>query len=592
MYNIYNRLDLIKVTFIFYFSKMFRSFLILIFLCFNNFCFFGQEKSLFDLGRYEEYKQELLLELEQSNPKIPLTRKLELYTDLGKVYTIQKQYTKSLFYLLKAKKLNSIYNSPYTHYNVALGQLFMDLNAYSVSIAFYKKEINKAAYLNNYYQLSTIGSLYLKLFEYDSAHYYFQLQLKVANLMNDYIGIASSLNNIGFSALKAHKLTDAITYFEKAKDIVIANKNTKSTYFQDEYTTFLSSVLANIGQCYLEKKNYAIAIKKLAESIKLVENQQDDFNVYKFQLMAYIGLKNRDKSRQILSRFNPLALNLDNKIEYYDLQNAYYLLENDVKKSISTLVKLKACQKEKIKQDVYKNDLMNRLVSKLLISESNEKIALEKKKKNAIIQQNKLDKLKNKLIISLLVLISSVVIMLSIFVFLFNKNKRRKVELEKQALEFEDEKLRQKLTIQKSHLTEFALDKKIKEENSKELLKNLQHLRKQDVSEVKSTIDELIFDIKQKEKHFSTEINQINETSELLMLEFKQKLKEIHPDLNDSELFLCQLICLKLSNKEIANYKNITLQSVKISKNRLKKKMNISSSDSITSYINNILIYN
>jgi DNA-binding CsgD family transcriptional regulator len=54
-------------------------------------------------------------------------------------------------------------------------------------------------------------------------------------------------------------------------------------------------------------------------------------------------------------------------------------------------------------------------------------------------------------------------------------------------------------------------------------------------------------------------------------------------------LKLAGMVVMKMSNKEIAVSKNTTLESSKKAKNRLKKKLNVSSEDNLASYLNEFL---
>ena len=126
----------------------------------------------------------------------------------------------------------------------------------------------------------------------------------------------------------------------------------------------------------------------------------------------------------------------------------------------------------------------------------------------------------------------------------------------------------------------------MKDLKSKELLSNLQELKKNTPENILNAINQLIHEIKQDDLNSQiSHVHQMNDAAELLLLEFKMKLQEKHSTLSEGDLLLCQLIRLKLSNKEIANFKNITLESVKIAKNRLKKKLKINPEMNLTVYL-------
>ena len=69
--------------------------------------------------------------------------------------------------------------------------------------------------------------------------------------------------------------------------------------------------------------------------------------------------------------------------------------------------------------------------------------------------------------------------------------------------------------------------------------------------------------------------------SKLLYPEFFQKLAEIQPNFQISELIFCIYLKLNLSTKEIATYTYVTPKAIQNRKNRIRKKLNIPSSEDI-----------
>ena len=69
---------------------------------------------------------------------------------------------------------------------------------------------------------------------------------------------------------------------------------------------------------------------------------------------------------------------------------------------------------------------------------------------------------------------------------------------------------------------------------------------------------------------------------------FFTQLKLNFPQLNDNEIKLCALIRMGLSNKEIAISRNITPASVKVTKNRLRKKMALDAGTNLSDVLQEI----
>jgi len=69
---------------------------------------------------------------------------------------------------------------------------------------------------------------------------------------------------------------------------------------------------------------------------------------------------------------------------------------------------------------------------------------------------------------------------------------------------------------------------------------------------------------------------------------FMKKIKNAHPELTPSDLKLCAYLRLNLTTKEIAPLLNISAKSVEVKRHRLRKKMNLSRENTLTTYIMNL----
>lgn len=65
-----------------------------------------------------------------------------------------------------------------------------------------------------------------------------------------------------------------------------------------------------------------------------------------------------------------------------------------------------------------------------------------------------------------------------------------------------------------------------------------------------------------------------------------ERLKKEHPDLSNNELRICSLAKLRFNLKEIANTLNLSLDSVKSARYRIRKKMNLETSQDLSDYLN------
>jgi DNA-binding CsgD family transcriptional regulator len=66
---------------------------------------------------------------------------------------------------------------------------------------------------------------------------------------------------------------------------------------------------------------------------------------------------------------------------------------------------------------------------------------------------------------------------------------------------------------------------------------------------------------------------------------FYTKIRESFPGISPNDLKICALIKLNLSTKEMASILNISPDSVKTARYRLRKKLNLNTEDNLTGFI-------
>jgi len=107
-------------------------------------------------------------------------------------------------------------------------------------------------------------------------------------------------------------------------------------------------------------------------------------------------------------------------------------------------------------------------------------------------------------------------------------------------------------------------------ETSQKELKNMLFLRMK-------TIEDLT-------KRYASIFNTANEESQ----KFAQSLLHKFPELNKKEVRLCYYFKLNLSSKEISNLEGLTNGSVRVYKTKIKAKMKVPASNSLTTYLRSI----
>jgi len=84
------------------------------------------------------------------------------------------------------------------------------------------------------------------------------------------------------------------------------------------------------------------------------------------------------------------------------------------------------------------------------------------------------------------------------------------------------------------------------------------------------------------------DLNYFNGNVKKINHEFVSKLKVAYPDLTPNEIHLASLLRIKLNTKEIAIIKNISPNSVKVLRYRIRKKMNLETSINLSEFLNSL----
>jgi len=132
------------------------------------------------------------------------------------------------------------------------------------------------------------------------------------------------------------------------------------------------------------------------------------------------------------------------------------------------------------------------------------------------------------------------------------------------------------------------------EEINELLTETMQHIRAKeriasDLQKVSNQTDDvtlksIIIDLKAS-KSDNAKLLLIKQNIERVNFEFIKKLKKLHPDLTKTDVEICSLIRIGLRRKEVASIRNTSLEAVKSSRFRLKRKLNLSSEENLDDYI-------
>lgn len=381
-----------------------------------------------------------------------------------------------------------------------------------------------------------LGSVYGSLNKMDSSDYYFSESHKQRVAKNDFTYLPISFTKMGNIELRKNRKNESWNYFSQSLSLAKESENRQA------------QIAAMIGMANWQitfNKNYNEAEVFLAEAKKIAESISD-----KTYLVNVLSL-----NKKILKEQNKFA-------EALVLEEAIV----DLKESVS---------------NSDKEHLTKSLEVQFGLSEKERELNLVKKEKA-------ITKLTNYLLFGIIGFGS--IIALGFIIFLKRINKRDKQIIETKAellkVEAEQKKLKEQqlhneIEFKESQLSALTIQMLQKNELMQELKEKLET-----VSNIK--MDASVSKIINKGLNQDKEWTDFNSHFESINKNFYSRIKQTFPDISPNEMKICALIKMNLSSKEMASILNISPDSVKTARYRLRKKLNLNTEDNLTDFILNL----
>ncbi len=457
-----------------------------------------------------------------------------------------------------------------------------------------------------------------------SHEYYFQGLKAIDNMRHQ--GLKSDFyNNIGVSYFRAEKYNDAAKYFNMAlesaekynkKDILfIANRNLsevcsetgdfdkatdyalKSIQYVDEKTapgSFYSNQTV-IGDLYCRKGDKALGYAYLSNAFKNLSNRSDEADLFTTCLLLMDYYRN-DPNKGNFKFYRNSASEIAEKSGNPDLQIQLLEKESDVA-SANGEYALALAQKNRImelKDSIYKRE------SALRLDQAQNIYDIER---NYMRQSSSISGWDPVVV---LVIMGIMVLMLVYVIIYLIRIKHNREELIRQkddaVLKFRElndkkireeaekrDKIQQDLDIHYRKLTSFTLERLESNEKVEEIATGVKHLilktSPRDKDSVKALKDILT---RLNGLKYNTQWNEFQYYFEQVHPLFYPNLDKMHPTLTAKDRRMCAFISLGMSTKEIASITFREVRSVESSRNRLRKKLNLSPEDSLSEYLINM----
>lgn len=521
----------------------------------------------------------------------------------------EKAFTKLQLLEKTAHDNNFPFYEVAAHLNI--GVLYSKFNENEQALNYYLSSLTLAeknkveVLLNSIY--NNIGILYSKNQLYIEALDYINRALDQSRNLNSPHKEAINLINIATVKEKQNQLDSALIYNEIALEILVEN----------EINNYTSTIYNNIGEIHFKENNFSSANKYFFLALTIENSWEEEsstgnvdqtiIGLYTYNIgRSFVQIASYDSAKYYLSE----SLIYLKKAKNSELvSDAYYwLAKNEETKMPNTLSKeyYDECiswkdsvlfqNKEQFDTDVQLKYEFGKIEKELDFLEERDQV--------------------QKRIIFFIVLISIVfiVFILSIWksrnrnlkqrnVILNNEKEIAKVEKERNEVEriklAEEMESQMQLNKIKEEKIKLELEHKSKEVvsnaihlmNKNEILKSLLTLvekielededtNKQILTEMKSSIKNNINQDKAWED-FKLHFDEVHES-------FNTSLYQKHPDLSPTDFRLCAYLLIGLNSKEIAHVSNISPESVRKRKQRLRQKLDLDSSIALEDYLKSL----
>jgi tetratricopeptide (TPR) repeat protein len=400
------------------------------------------------------------------------------------------------------------------------------------SIAIYKKADDQfylAQALNN------AGYLYYETGHHDSAAWYLNSAIELSKLHDNREIFLLATNNMGLLHKNRKAYEDSESFFNNALQIALQINDKQR----------IALISRNLGDLALERNNYKSALSF-------------------FNAALDAGMETRSKN---------------SLMQTYSRLSEFYSIKGDFKSSLD-FFQLYTAMKDSIfdESKTHKIEEMNARFEK---EKQDSKIAIQKGEIALLSKNIELQSFRQRMLLGGLFIAMFITIY---FVIHFKRRMTRSRKLGEQEKLLEDIKLknvelqrdnfRKELEIKESELTSHALQIVRKNELLQNLQKQIIDFEQQEGVENKSGLKQLRYMINssaQTEKEWEN----FNRHFEKVHQGFFTKLKANNRDLTSNDLRLAAMLRLNLNSKEIAAVINITPESVKKARYRLRKKLGL-----------------
>lgn len=509
--------------------------------------------------------------------------------DSTEAETYEFQYASSQRALTLAKRAGLVEAQAKALIKIATSQSFIGEHVVSLENFAEAKLLideNNLTALNERFYLKKAGVL-VRTKNYEAALAHNQVAVEWFTAQKDTVNLGMTYGNLGAIHYLQSDFETAMTYYEKALE-TLENTDKKND----------GGITVNLAGLYVsqDKPRKAIPIfETYLEEVRQKNSKIHEVSVLTNLGLAYGLIQDYQKSSEYYEAALELAEKenlVDAQYEALRLRSYTYETKGDYRNALETYRQYKQIQEEVVGKKTQKE--IAELNLKYEASESEKELAINKEKVNRLEQEAKIKNQRYLLFLAAFLALGGLGVLLY-FKRKADYEKNRRLQAAEQELmrtklknkELAEQQLQEKLSYQKKDLTNLTLDITRKNEFSDRLLAQIDDLERyvpKGAHSKLNTIKSFVVDnlrINEELSVFQKNIEEINQ-------DFYSKLLQRFPNLTAKETELCGLIKLGRTNKEIAALKNISLNSAKMNRYRLRKKLGLAAEVDVVNFLREV----
>lgn len=568
----------------------------------------GLAKSYIYLGYFAQDKSNAELAIQNYNEALKIYQKIKdkngiawAINNIGISYFELSEYSKALDYFFKGLKMSEeVGDKQQISTKLAnIGSVYLRQNNYPLALEYYLKTLRIDEELGDPKEIAivngNIGVVYTNMDQHEKALEYYTRAWKIDVSLDNKYGIATQLDNMGiaYSDLAEMNKEGSAAYDSLLKEALVRHREALKLNLELENPNRTASCYNNMSTVYYDLfksgENYNMldsALFYLSKALKINEEtgNMDGVTMGLGNMGSiYTEYGKYEKAEEYLKKTLTASL----KYGFLETRSQCYLQFTELYERMKQPEKALAYFK---RHTELKDSIFNETKSQQ-IAEMQTRFEVEKKEKELALfrQDQKLTKYKAYFLAAILFLVSLLAAVLINRQRIKIKKQKEAYDLEQQLANTEIERgklekqnLEANLLINQEKLNRITDMFREKSKLMDKMQEQLDKTAAEDVQEgeVKNLINSIAESIDPNEywEEFITSFNLVNKS-------FFEQIQKKFPDLTRNELRLCALIKCNLGNKEMANILNITPDSVKKSRNRLRKRLQLEADDSLTKYI-------